>query len=166
MHETNGLIKGPILRLFERIAKWIGLSPNAGPVLAALFIENYNSGERMSSDDICHMTGYSRANAGLIISQLEALGVIDGQRDYDQTGRGRKRVLYTINGTFSSIFDLGIISIQDRLDAMIKDLNAIDSIDSYPNGSVARLLKEIRKSISNWKEELTNPETQNVSLKT
>ena len=165
MQETNGLIKGPILRLFERIARWIGLSPNAGPVLAALFIEHYNTGERMSSDDICHMTGYSRANAGLIISQLEALGVIEGQRDYDQTGRGRKRVLYTINGTFSSIFDLGIISIQDRLDAMLKDLNAIDSIDSYPKGSVAQLLKEIRKSIMNWKEELVTPETQDISVR-
>ncbi len=165
MQETNGLIKGPILRLFERISKWIGLSPNAGPVLAALFIEHYNSGERMSSDEICNMTGYSRANAGLIISQLEALGVIDGQRDYDQTGRGRKRVLYTINGTFSNIFDLGIISIQDRLDAMLKDLNAIDNIDSFPKGSVARLLKEIRKAISNWKEELATPDTQEVSLK-
>ena len=154
MTEQDGLIKGPITRLFERIARWIGLSPNAGPVLAALFIEHYNSGERMSSDDICQVTGYSRANAGLIISQLEALGIIDGERDYDQIGRGRKRVLYTLNGTFSTIFDLGIISIQDRLDAMLKDLNAIEDIDSKPKGSLARLLKEIRKSIENWKEEL------------
>lgn len=152
--ESNGLIKGPMTRLFERISKWIGLSTNAGPVLAALFIEHYNSGERMSSDDICQMTGYSRANAGLIISQLEALGIIDGQRDYDQTGRGRKRVLYTVNGTFATIFNLGIISIQDRLSGMLKDLEAIDQLDSGPKESFGKLLKEIRKSIENWREEL------------
>ncbi|TFG31276.1 hypothetical protein EU527_12855 [Candidatus Thorarchaeota archaeon] len=164
MIEQNGLIKGPMLRLFERIARWIGLSPNAGPVLAALFIEYNNSRERLSSDDICHITGYSRANAGLIISQLEALGIIDGQRDYDQTGRGRKRVLYTVNGTFATIFELGIISIQDRLNAMLKDLDAISDLDSGPKTSFARLLKEIRKTIENWKEELRT-ESQSITLK-
>ncbi|TFG30893.1 hypothetical protein EU527_13810 [Candidatus Thorarchaeota archaeon] len=164
MSEQHGLIKGPMLRLFERIARWIGLSPNAGPVLAALFIEHYNSGERLCSDDICQVTGYSRANAGLIISQLEALGIIDGQRDYDQTGRGRKRVLYTVNGTFATIFDIGIISIQDRLNAMLKDLEAIDHLDSGPKDSFARMMKEIRKSIENWKEELSI-ESKDISLK-
>jgi len=154
MVEANGLMKGPTTRLFEKVAKWIGLSPNAGPVLAALFIEHYESGERLSSDDICQITGYSRANAGLIVSQLEALGVIDGQRDYDQTGRGRKRVLYTVNGTFADIFELGVISIQDRLNGMLKDLDTIDNIDAGPKGSFAQLMKEVRKSVENRKEAL------------
>ena len=154
MVEANGLMKGPTTRLFEKVAKWIGLSPNAGPVLAALFIENNESGDRLSSDDICQITGYSRANAGLIVSQLEALGVIIGQRDYDQTGRGRKRVLYSINGSFSDIFELGIISIQDRLNGMLKDLDTIESIDAGPKGPLAQLLKEIRRTVENRKEEL------------
>jgi DNA-binding transcriptional regulator GbsR (MarR family) len=154
MVEGNGLMKGPTTRLFEKVARWIGLSPNAGPVLAALFIEHYESGERLSSDDICQITGYSRANAGLIVSQLEALGVIDGQRDYDQTGRGRKRVLYTVNGTFADIFELGVISIQDRLNGMLKDLDTINNIDAGPKGSFAQLLKEVRKAVENRKEAL------------
>ena len=37
---------------------------------------------------------------------------------------------------------------------MIKDLDTIESIDSEPKGSVAQLLKEIRKTIENRKEEL------------
>jgi DNA-binding transcriptional regulator GbsR (MarR family) len=155
MVEANGLMKGPTTRLFEKVARWIGLSPNAGPVLAALFIEHYESGERLSSDDICRITGYSRANAGLIVSQLEAIGIIDGQRDYDQTGRGRKRVLYTVNGTFPDIFELGIISIQDRLDGMLKELDAINNIDAGPSRPFAQLMKEIRKSINNRKKELS-----------
>ena len=154
MVETNGLMKGPTTRLFEKVARWIGLSPNAGPVLAALFIESYESGERLSSDDICQITGYSRANAGLIVSQLEALGVIDGERDYDQTGRGRKRVLYTVNGGFADIFELGVISIQDRLNGMLKDLDTIENIDAGPKGSFAQLMKEVRKAVENRKKEL------------
>ncbi|MFW9961394.1 MAG: hypothetical protein ACFFDV_10265 [Candidatus Thorarchaeota archaeon] len=154
MGETNGLIKGPMTRLFEKVARWIGLSPNAGPVLAAFFLEQYNSDEKISSDDICKITGYSRANAGLIISQLEALGIIDGQRDYDQTGRGRKRVLYTINGSFADIFELGVIGIQDRLNGIIRDLDAIENLDSSFKSSFGQLLKEIRKTVENQREEL------------
>ena len=165
MGEANGLMKGPTTRLFEKVAKWIGLSPNAGPVLAALFIEHYETGERLSSDDICEVTGYSRANAGLIVSQLEALGVIDGQRDYDQTGRGRKRVLYAVNGTFSDIFELGVISIQDRLNGMLKDLNTIENIDAGPKGSFAQLMKEIRKSVENRQEELSSISSSDLSVR-
>ncbi|MHA1614170.1 MAG: hypothetical protein ACTSW7_03555 [Candidatus Thorarchaeota archaeon] len=165
MGEANGLMKGPTIRLFEKVAKWIGLSPNAGPVLAALFIEHYETGERLSSDDICQVTGYSRANAGLIVSQLEALGVIDGQRDYDQTGRGRKRVLYAVNGTFSDIFELGVISIQDRLNGMLKDLQTIDNIDAGPKGSFAQLMKEVRKSVENRQEELRSISSSDISVR-
>lgn len=154
MGETNGLIKGPVTRLFEKVARWIGLSPNAGPVLAAFFVEQYDSGERLSSEDICRVTGYSRANAGLIISQLEALGVIDGQRDYDQTGRGRKRVLYSINGSFTDVFKLGVISIQDRLNGIMKDLDTIESLDSSFKKPFAGLLKEVRTSVENRQHEM------------
>ncbi|MFW9958655.1 MAG: hypothetical protein ACFFCT_11350 [Candidatus Odinarchaeota archaeon] len=160
MGESNGLIKVPMIRLFEKVAKWIGLSPNAGPVLAAFFLEQYNSGEKLSSDDICRVTGYSRANAGLIVSQLEALGVIDGQRDYDQTGRGRKRVLYTINGSFADIFQLGVIGIQDRLNGMIRDLDAIENLDTSFKNSFGQLLKEIRKTVENRSDELQTAITE------
>ena len=165
MGEANGLMKGPTTRLFEKVAKWIGLSPNAGPVLAALFIEHYETGERLSSDDICQVTGYSRANAGLIVSQLEALGVIDGQRDYDQTGRGRKRVLFAVNGTFADIFELGVISIQDRLNGMLKDLQTIENIDAGPKGSFAQLMKEVRKSVENRQEDLRSISSSDISVR-
>ena len=154
MGDENGFLKGPITRLFEKVAKWIGLSANAGPVLAALFMESYETGNRMSSDDICHSTGYSRANAGLIISQLEALGVIEGRRDYDQTGRGRKRVLYAIDGSFGDIFNLGVMSLLDRLGAMMKDIQSIDDLRSGHEDSLAPMLNDIRKVIQDRIESL------------
>ncbi len=147
MGSNNSFLKGPITRLFEKVAKWIGLSSNAGPVLAALVMENYETGNQMSSDDICKVTGYSRANAGLIISQLEALGVIEGQRDYDQTGRGRKRVLYSIDGSFEDVFNLGAMSLLDRLGAMMKDIHTIEDLRSGRDDGLGPMLKDISKII-------------------
>ncbi|MHA2360026.1 MAG: hypothetical protein ACXAB5_07115 [Candidatus Thorarchaeota archaeon] len=154
MGESEGYLKGPITRLFEKVAKWIGLSTNAGPVLAALFMERYSTDNRMSSDEICKVTGYSRANAGLIISQLEALGVVEGQRDYDQTGRGRKRVLYAIDGNFGDIFNLGVMSLMDRLGAMMKDVATIEKIMNGREDTLAPMFEDIKKVLAARMDEL------------
>lgn len=154
MGDTEGYLRGPITRLFEKVAKWIGISTNAGPVLAALFTEKYSTGNKMSSDEICKVTGYSRANAGLIISQLEALGVIEGQRDYDQTGRGRKRVLYSINGSFSEIFNLGVMSLVDRIGAMMKDIATVENIMNGRQDAISPMLEDIKKVLTAHMDEL------------
>ena len=151
MGDYSELLKGPVTRLFEKLARWVGLSGNAGPVLAALFIEKYKNDGRLSSEDICSMTGYSRANAGLIISQLEGLGVIEGQRDYDQTGRGRKRVLYRVRGEFSDVFALGIRSMQDRLDSMSGDVEYISRIE---DPQFEKMLKDLTEVIKSKKVEI------------
>ncbi len=154
MVDDEGYLKGPITRLFEKVAKWIGLSSNAGPVLAALFQDKYDANNRMSSDEICKVTGYSRANAGLIISQLEALGVIEGQRDYDQRGRGRKRVLYSIDGNFADIFNLGVLSMLDRLGAILKDITTIEKIMNGRDDALAPMLEDIKKALTTRMDEL------------
>ena len=154
MGDSEGYLRGPITRLFEKVSKWIGLSTNAGPVLAALFMERYGTDNRMSSDEICKVTGYSRANAGLIISQLEGLGVVEGQRDYDQTGRGRKRVLYAIDGSFSDIFNLGVMSLMDRLGAMMKDLATIEKIMNGREDTLAPMFEDIKKVLAARMDEL------------
>jgi DNA-binding transcriptional regulator GbsR (MarR family) len=164
MGDDNGFLKGPITRLFEKVAKWIGLSSNAGPVLAALFIESYETGNRMSSDDICKATGYSRANAGLIISQLEALRIIEGNRDYDQTGRGRKRVLYTIKGDFRDIFNLGVMSLMDRLGTMMKDIQSIDDLRSGRKDALGPMLKDMKKVIQERIDSLEAVTSTEVTL--
>ena len=164
MGDDNGFLKGPITRLFEKVAKWIGLSSNAGPVLAALFIESYETGNRMSSDEICKTTGYSRANAGLIISQLEALRIIEGNRDYDQTGRGRKRVLYTIKGDFKEIFNLGVMSLMDRLGTMMKDIQSIEDLRSGRQDALGSMLRDIKKVIQERIDSLEAVSTAGVSL--
>ena len=164
MGDDNGFLKGPITRLFEKVAKWIGLSSNAGPVLAALFIESYETGNRMSSDEICKTTGYSRANAGLIISQLEALRIIEGNRDYDQTGRGRKRVLYAIKGDFKEIFNFGVMSLMDRLGTMMKDIQSIEDLRSGRQDALGSMLRDIKKVIQERIDSLEAVSSTGVSL--
>jgi DNA-binding transcriptional regulator GbsR (MarR family) len=164
MGDEEGFLKGPITRLFEKVAKWIGLSVNAGPVLAALFMESYETGSRMSSDDICKATGYSRANAGLIISQLEALAVIEGQRDYDQTGRGRKRVLYAIDGNFGEVFNLGVMSLMDRLGAMMKDIRSIEDLRSGRDDTLVPMLRDIKKVIQERIDSLETVSSAELTL--
>ena len=164
MGDDNGFLKGPITRLFEKVAKWIGLSSNAGPVLAALFIESYETGNRMSSDEICKTTGYSRANAGLIISQLEALRIIEGNRDYDQTGRGRKRVLYAIKGDFKEIFNFGVMSLMDRLGTMMKDIQSIEDLRSGFEDALGPMLRDIKKVIQERIDSLEAVSSTGVSL--
>ncbi len=144
----ESLLNDQMVRLFEKVAKWIGLSSNAGPVLAALFVEKYRTGGRLSSEEICDTTGYSRANAGLIISQLEGLGIVEGQRDYDQTGRGRKRVLYTIPGDFSDVFGLGVLALQDRLDSILKDIAGIEGFVGEKSGPIPELVRDMRRTVS------------------
>ena len=78
----------PLIRFFEKQAEWIGLSKNAGPVLAALYTAKYETGERVSLEDLADSTSYSRSNVSLILTQLEALGIAIGEIDYSQTGRG------------------------------------------------------------------------------
>jgi DNA-binding transcriptional regulator GbsR (MarR family) len=164
MGDDNGFLKGPITRLFEKVAKWIGLSSNAGPVFAALFVESYETGNRMSSDDICKATGYSRANAGLIISQLEALRIIEGNRDYDQTGRGRKRVLYAIKGDFKEIFNLGVMSLMDRLGTMMKDIQSIEDLRSGRDDALGPMLRDIKKVIQERIDSLETVSSAEVTL--
>ncbi|TFF93301.1 hypothetical protein EU546_06395 [Candidatus Thorarchaeota archaeon] len=149
----DGFLADQMVRLFEKVATWVGLSSNAGPVLSALFLEKYRTGGRLSSEEICESTGYSRANAGLIISQLEALGIVDGQRDYDQTGRGRKRVLYTIRGEFSDVFALGVLAIQDRLETILRDISNIEDLVGKEDGPISTLIDDMKATVRARSEE-------------
>jgi hypothetical protein len=100
----------------------------------------------------------------LIISQLEALGIIEGQRDYDQTGRGRKRVLYSIDGDFGEIFNLGVMSLLDRLGAMMKDIQSIEDLRSGREDALKPMLRDIKKVIQSRIDSLETVSTAKATL--
>ena len=95
---------------------------------------------------------------------MEALRIIQGQRDYDQTGRGRKRVLYAIEGDFGDIFNLGVMSLMDRLGAMMKDIQSIEDLRSGREDALEPMLKDIRKVIQNRIDSIETVASAKVTL--
>ncbi len=72
-------------------------------------------GSPLSPEEICSITGFSRSSVSVIISQLEVIGIVDGLIDSSQTGRGRRRTLYSISGGLSSLTLFGIKRISVEL---------------------------------------------------
>ncbi len=66
-----------LVRLYEKVALWTGLSENTGPILAELLDDRYGPDKWLSADELGKRAGYSRAHTGLILSQLDALEVIE-----------------------------------------------------------------------------------------
>ncbi len=111
-----------LLQLFEKLAKWLNLSENAAPVLAALLYEKYRTGQRLSAKELSKRTGYSRASIGTIMSELVSTGIVTGKRDSHQVGRGRRRVLYGIDGDVSMLFLAGVGQMVRRLEVIKHDI--------------------------------------------
>ncbi len=143
------VIDSRLVILFERLCSWVGIPQYTAPVLAAFYLNNYTSDKphTLSSDEVCRMTGYSRANTALIIAQLEAMGVVAGQRDYTQTGRGRKRVLYTVEKSVNEFFQLGLRALYDRLEGILKNVDSIQQTIEPENKAADRMLSDIRSAI-------------------
>lgn len=137
---------GQLVRFFERFAKWIGLSENVGPVMAVLYKESYEGKNRLSAEEIRIRTRYSRANTGLVLSQLEIFGIVDGQKDYGQKGRGRRRILYAITKSTEELLSLGINRMSIGLGEMLNDLITLKS-DFTSSTSTTKMLKAIERDI-------------------
>ncbi len=137
----------PLVRLFEKLSKWVGLSDSCAPALAALYTEKYRTNGTLCSGDICEVTGYSRANAGLVISQLETLGIVAGQRDLTQTGRGRKRVLYNVTSGLDQFFAMGVKTVASRMQAMLKDVGVLEEQYNTGDTRILNMLQDLRNQI-------------------
>ncbi len=133
-----------LVRFFEKQADWLGLPRNTGPVLASLYVAKYESDKKLSVDEICDFTHYSRSNVGLILSQLEALGLATGGADFQQSGRGRRRVLFTIDDSGSSLLSLGIRKMVDRLEDLVSQINVLMGIYGDDAPHIIRMLKNFK----------------------
>ncbi len=144
-----------LVRFFEKQSDWLGLPRNTGPVLASLYVAKYESNERLSVDDICEFTNYSRSNVGLIISQLEALGLVYGAADYKQTGRGRRRILYSIDEEASSLISIGVKKMVDQLKEIVVNIDSLIELYSDDAPFIVKMLKELKKSAQDSHARLT-----------
>jgi DNA-binding transcriptional regulator GbsR (MarR family) len=152
----------PIVRLFEKQVEWLGLSRNAGPILAAIFISNYRDGRKLNAEQIAEATSYSRSNVGLIISQLEALGIIYGEIDFSQTGRGRRRILYSVEKG-SSLASLAIRKTADRLEESIREIDNLLVLFNSDVPEMTKMLKKFKKEAEMCSESLSNLYNNEIS---
>jgi DNA-binding transcriptional regulator GbsR (MarR family) len=133
------------IRYIEKQVEWLGLAKNTGPVLALLYLRKYSGGERLSAEEIAEMTGYSRNYVSMILSQLEVLGLVYGEVDHDQTGRGRRRHLYAIDEAFTSLAALGTRRAIDRLEESLRELEYLDETYGKDVSFFGELVKKFRE---------------------
>ncbi len=146
MMNDIGSISNDVVRLFERLAGWLGLGANTAPTLAVLFFEKYRTGRMLSSEELSRRTGYSRAGTGMVLAELLDAGVVYRQKDPDQTGRGRKRILYAVNGDFATLFVLGIKRMTESLRSMRDQITEL--LNSSPNeGGLLRMLRDLHRRV-------------------
>ncbi|MFW9976745.1 MAG: MarR family transcriptional regulator [Candidatus Thorarchaeota archaeon] len=124
------------------LSEWLGLQRNAGMALATLYIAKGTDYEKMSAEDIAKITGYSRSNVSLVLSQLEALDLVESENDDAQTGRGRKRILYSVGGKVTSPISFAISKIVGQLEELS---TALKNIEDAPNNKPDSLLKTIEE---------------------
>lgn len=141
--EKKGNVDASIMGLFEKLASWLSLSENAAPALAALLYEKYTTGRSLSAREISERTGYSRASVGTIMTELVNSGIVVGHRDATQEGRGRRRILYELDGDVSNLFLAGIRRMLQRLQVIRKDIVELHDTagDEAP---VKNLLKDLQ----------------------
>ena len=127
---------------FVNFSEWIGLQRNAGMALATLYVVKDTEFEKMSAEDIAKVTGYSRSNVSLVLSQLEALNLVVSENDETQTGRGRKRILYFVSKDATSPISFAVSKILGQLQELH---TALENIEDHPNDKPLSLLKTIEE---------------------
>ncbi|MFW9803017.1 MAG: hypothetical protein ACFFFC_10210 [Candidatus Thorarchaeota archaeon] len=145
MLDLNSPSNRDLVHFFEKHSEWLGLGRYAGLALAALAINEFENNDMLGADEIAEYTGYSRSNIGLILSQLESLGVITWQSDPSQRGRGRKRHLYRLSKGANSIMRIGLKKVVDRLKDEIKVLQML--METYGNDMphIKHMLKDMKE---------------------
>jgi len=110
--------------------------------LATLYVAKGTEFEKLSAEDIAKVTGYSRSNVSLVLSQLEALNLVKSENDETQTGRGRKRILYSVGKGVTSPISFAIGKIMGQLEEVS---TALKNIEDRPNDKPVSLLKTIEE---------------------
>ncbi len=132
----------PIIRYFNKLVEWLGLSRNSGSILALLYLARYDTGAKFSLNEISKATHYSRSNVTLILTQLEFMGLISGETDITQAGRGRRRTLYSIADDVSSPISILLNQIHQRLLVNLQEIKSLSSSLGSENDSLTQMLED------------------------
>ncbi len=125
--------------------EWIGLQRNAGIALATLYIAKGTDFKKLSAEDIAGITGYSRSNVSLVLSELEARGMVKSSTDSSQVGRGRKRILYSVESGVVSPMEFAVSQIMKRLRIFANELESIEEDRLEDEENLQEIIHEFRE---------------------
>ncbi|TXT55953.1 MAG: hypothetical protein BAJATHORv1_30336 [Candidatus Thorarchaeota archaeon] len=142
--------RNPLAEFFEGIVSWLGLSEGAAAVLSEMYLEKYSSNEFLGTEEIAERTGYSRTNVNLIVTQLEKLGIIRSERDLSKTGRGRKRMIYTVVKDIESLVHIGKEYAKEQLQFLSGIIDSIlaEEVENTISDALTKTKKEIKKIVN------------------
>jgi DNA-binding transcriptional regulator GbsR (MarR family) len=136
---------GPLIRFFEKEAEWLGLPRNRGIIFLTLYMNKYLNNEKLSVDQVCTITKYSRSNVGTILSQLEELGIVIGHPEIVTNGtRGRRKIVYSIDPNFDSLATLGFKRMIKNLEEFITTINALLKLYREETPQIRKMMKDIK----------------------
>jgi DNA-binding transcriptional regulator GbsR (MarR family) len=141
----------PLILFFEKKADWLGLPRNTGLVLTTMYLNKYLKDDKLSVDNICQVTKYSRSNVGVILSKLEAMGIVHSYPNIASNGRGRRKILYTINPKSKSLVTFGLKRIIDILDEFVE---SIDSLKEHYRNESPQIIEMLTDFESDSKKNL------------
>ena len=145
MKARDSLVYTKLIRLCKKQLQWIGLSEAARDILVVLLIERYWTNKQLSPEEIAVLTGYSRGSISVALSQLKTLGFVDGYSDFEQTGRGRKRIRYSISGGFLGLINFGIRRIRMDFEGINEEIQAMKLFLDPSETNARRALELIEK---------------------
>jgi DNA-binding transcriptional regulator GbsR (MarR family) len=150
---------GPIVRYFNKMVESLGLSRNSGSILALLYLEKYETGDSLNLDEIAEATNYSRSNVTLILSQLEAMGIVYGETDMSQTGRGRRRILYQLKDGVPSPISLLLKQMKDKLNDNLNEIGSLKESFGKDMPALKKMLDDFEEEVSEAIKSLTKTTT-------
>lgn len=151
MVNRDSLIYNKLSRVTKKHLHWIGLSEAARDVLASLLVEHYWTKEPLSTDDLVHLTGYSRGSISVAISQLRNLGFIESRIDTDHPGRGRKPAFYEIAEGMSGVVTFGVRRLSLELEGILREVESmklsLDASDTEGRKALVVLEEEASRNL-------------------
>jgi DNA-binding transcriptional regulator GbsR (MarR family) len=155
---------GPIVRYFNKMVDSLGLSRNSGSILALLYIEKYKTGETLNLDEIAEATSYSRSNVTLILSQLEAMGIVYGETDLSQTGRGRRRILYRLAEGVPSPISLMLKQMTDKLADNLDEIESLKESFGSEMPALMKMFLDFEEEVKEAIKSLSKATTKTVKM--
>ena len=112
-----------VARLLATGTPWVGLPRATSQVVSALYLHKCEHGGPLGQQEICDITHLSSSTVSMILSQLEANGVVDRFIDNSYKSKGRRRLLFYLELELDDLLFRGIKKVRTELQRILGDLH-------------------------------------------